>query len=85
MFGFIKNAYHATKERVSSIVDNATGLVVGTVGTGLAVVGNAAHAVADTTAIDAAKTDLLAYAAALLVLGVAVWGAMKVARMFGSK
>lgn len=44
-----------------------------------------AFAVADTTVIDAAKTDLLAYASALLALGVAVWAAMKVVRMFGGK
>lgn len=42
-------------------------------------------AAADTTVIDAAKADLLAYAAALLALGVAVWAALKVVRMFGGK
>lgn len=42
-------------------------------------------AAADTTAITAAQTDLLAYAAALLALGVAVWAALKVVRMFGGK
>lgn len=44
-----------------------------------------AFAVADVTAITAAQTDLLAYAAALLALGVAVWAALKVVRMFGGK
>lgn len=44
-----------------------------------------AFAVADVAAITGAQTDLLAYAAALLVLGVAVWGALKVVRMFGGK
>jgi len=42
-------------------------------------------AVTDVTAITAAQTDLLAYAAALLALGVAVWAALKVVRMFGGK
>lgn len=45
----------------------------------------AANAAADITPITAAQTDLLAYAAALLALGIAVWAAMKVARMFGAK
>jgi hypothetical protein len=44
-----------------------------------------AFAVTDVTAITAAQTDLLAYAAALLALGVAVWAALKVVRMFGGK
>lgn len=44
-----------------------------------------AFAAADITAITAAQTDLLAYAAALLALGVAVWAALKVVRMFGGK
>jgi len=44
-----------------------------------------AFAAADITAITAAQTDLLAYAAALLALGVAVWAAMKVVRMFGGR
>lgn len=45
----------------------------------------AANAAADITPITAAQTDLLAYAAALLALGIAVWAAMKVARMFNAK
>lgn len=45
----------------------------------------AANAAADITPITAAQTDLLAYAAALLGLGIAVWAAMKVVRMFGGK
>ncbi|WP_298206233.1 hypothetical protein [Acidovorax sp.] len=44
-----------------------------------------AMAVADITPITTAQTDLLAYAAALLALGIAVWSAMKVVRMFGGK
>lgn len=44
-----------------------------------------AFAAADVTAITGAQTDLLAYAAALLALGVALWAAMKVVRMFGGK
>lgn len=44
-----------------------------------------AFAALDVTPITAAQTDLLAAAAALLALGVAVWGAMKVVRMFGGK
>lgn len=44
-----------------------------------------AFAAADVTAITEAQTDLLAYGAALLALGVAVWAAMKVVRMFGGK
>lgn len=44
-----------------------------------------AFAAADVTAITTAQTDLLAYAAALLALGVAVWAALKVVRMFGGK
>lgn len=77
--------YQTIKNRVSHIIDNATGYVVGTVGVCLAAVGAPAFAVADTTAIAAAQTDLLAYAAALLALGVAVWAAMKVVRMFGGR
>lgn len=73
------------KNRVSHIIDNATGYVVGTVGAGLAAVGAPAFAVADITPITTAQTDLLAYAGALLALGVAVWGALKVVRMFGGK
>lgn len=42
-------------------------------------------AATDTSAITAAQTDLLAYAAALLALGVAVWAALKVVRLFGGK
>lgn len=45
----------------------------------------AANAAADITPITTAQTDLLAYAAALLALGIAVWSAMKVVRMFGGK
>lgn len=45
----------------------------------------AANAAADMTPITTAQTDLLAYAAALLALGIAVWAAMKVVRMFGGK
>lgn len=85
MFQFMKNAYVATKQKVSSIIDNSTGAVVGTVGTALSVVGGSAHAAADITPITAAQTDLLAYAAALLALGIAVWAAIKVVRMFGGK
>lgn len=44
-----------------------------------------AFAALDVTPITAAQTDLLAAAAALLALGVAVWGAMKVVKMFGGK
>lgn len=44
-----------------------------------------AFAVTDVSAITAAQGDLLAYAAALLALGVAVWAALKVVRMFGGK
>jgi hypothetical protein len=51
----------------------------------LAVSPVSAFAALDTTPITAAQTDLLAAAAALLALGVAVWGAMKVVRMFGGK
>ena len=53
--------------------------------TAMALFAPAVFAVADTTAIDGAKTDLLAYASALLALGVAVWAALKVVRMFGGK
>ena len=45
----------------------------------------AANAAADITPITAAQADLLAYAAALLALGIAVWAALKVVRMFGGK
>lgn len=44
-----------------------------------------AMAALDITPITGAQTDLLAAAAALLALGVAVWGAMKVVKMFGGK
>jgi len=44
-----------------------------------------AFAAMDTAPIEAAKADLLAVAAALLAMGVAVWGAMKVVRFFGGK
>lgn len=43
------------------------------------------YAVVDLAPIQAAQTDLLAYAGALLSLGVAVWGAMKVVAMFRGK
>ena len=43
------------------------------------------HAAADVTPITGAQTDLLAYAAALLALGIAVWAALKVVRMFGGR
>lgn len=52
---------------------------------GLSVLASPAFAALDVTPITAAQTDLLAAAAALLALGVAVWGAMKVVRMFGGK
>lgn len=56
------------------------------IGTALAVMAPLpAFAVADITAITGAQTDLLAYAAALLALGVAVWAALKAVRMFGGK
>lgn len=45
----------------------------------------AANAAADIGPITTAQTDLLAYASALLALGIAVWAAMKVVRMFGGK
>lgn len=45
----------------------------------------AANAAADISPITSAQTDLLAYAAALLALGIAVWAALKVVRMFGGK
>lgn len=44
-----------------------------------------AMAAADLTPITGAQTDLLAYAGALLALGIAVWAALKVVRMFGGK
>ena len=44
-----------------------------------------AFAAADLTPIQDAQADLLAYGGALLALGVAVWGVMKVVRMFGGK
>lgn len=44
-----------------------------------------AFAALDVAPITAAQTDLLAAAAALLALGIAVWAAMKVVRMFGGK
>jgi hypothetical protein len=36
----------------------------------------------DTAPIEAVKSDMLTAAGALLSLGVAVWGAMKIVRMF---
>ena len=42
-----------------------------------------AWAASDVTPIQEAKADLLAYAFALLALGVAVWAALKVVRLFG--
>jgi len=44
-----------------------------------------AFAAVDITPITDAQTDLLAVAAALLALGIGVWAAMKVVRMFGGK
>lgn len=44
-----KKTFVATKQKVSSIIDNSTGAVIGVVGTGLMVVQEAAHAVAPTT------------------------------------
>lgn len=57
------------------------------IGAGVSMLGLSvpAFAVLDTTPIDDAKADLLLAAGALLALGIAVWGAMKVARMFGGK
>lgn len=56
------------------------------IGTALAVVAPfPAMAAADITPITGAQTDLLAYAGALLALGIAVWAALKVVRMFGGK
>lgn len=57
---------------------------VATIG-GLMVLSAPAFAAADLTAITSAQTDLLSYAGALLALGVAVWAALKVVRMFGGK
>ena len=51
----------------------------------MTVLASPAFAVLDTAPIDEAKGDLLLAAAALLTLGIAVWGAMKVAKMFGGK
>lgn len=42
----------------------------------------AAFAAFDTAPIDAVKADMLQAAGALLGLGVAVWGALKIVRMF---
>lgn len=44
-----------------------------------------AFAAVDLAPIQSAQADLLAYAGALLALGVAVWGAMKVVAMFRGK
>lgn len=44
-----------------------------------------AIAFADVALIAGAQATLLTYAVALLALGVAVWAAMKVVRMFGGK
>jgi hypothetical protein len=49
------------------------------------VLASPAFAVLDVAPITAAQSDLLLAAGALLALGIAVWGAMKVARMFGGK
>lgn len=54
-------------------------------GLGLVLASSMSHAALDTTPITAAQGDLLSAAAALLALGVAVWGAMKVVKMFGGK
>lgn len=59
--------------------------VVSTAAAITAISTTSAFAALDTAPIVAAQTDLLAAAAALLTLGVAVWGAMKVVRMFGGK
>lgn len=48
----------------------------------LALVGGSAHAAVDMTAITSAQTDALAVAAALLAMGIAVWGALYVKRKF---
>lgn len=42
-------------------------------------------AYADVSLITSAQATLLSYGAALLALGVAVWAAMKVVRLFGGK
>lgn len=52
---------------------------------GLTLLASPAFAAADVADITAAQADLLAYAAALLALGIAVWAALKVVRMFGGK
>lgn len=55
------------------------------IGTGVALFVIASPAFANLEAITGAQTTLLGFAAALLALGVAVWAAMKIVRMFGGK
>lgn len=54
----------------------------GAVLTAALVAAGAAHAAADVTVIDSAKTDMLAFLAAMLLMAVAVWGAKKVYGLF---
>lgn len=44
-----------------------------------------AFAAVDITPITGAQTDLLAYIAAMLALGVAVWAALKAVGLFGKR
>lgn len=55
------------------------------IATGALTLAGTSHAALDVAPITAAQTDLLAAAAAMLALGIAVWGAMKVVKMFGGR
>lgn len=63
----------------------ALALIASAAAAGIVLTMQQAMAAVDLTPITSAQTDLLAYAAALLALGVAVWGALKVVKMFGGR
>lgn len=53
--------------------------------TAMGLFAESSFAVVDTTAITSAQTDLLTYISAILALAIAVWGAYRAVRLFGSK
>jgi hypothetical protein len=65
-----------------SVLEVVMKKLVATVGAVVLSVPVAALAAFDTAPIDAVKADMLTAAGALLGLGVAVWGALKIVRMF---
>ena len=78
----MRKIYQSAKELANKSATKVAGV---SVAAGSLFVSTSSHAILDTAPIVAAQTDMLAAAGALLTLGVAVWGAMKVVKMFGGK